>query len=282
MIQYLDSLDKILKYGNNRGDRTGTGTVSLFGGVDYKFDLRAGLPILTTKRMPFKMIVAELLWFLSGSSNVNDLKKIYPKCKIWDGNYESYNSRFEDVDLKGECGHVYGKAWRDFGVDHSFNGRDQIVDLIEGIKENPEGRRHIVTAWHPSLVGKYDVVLPPCHLMFHCYVEGDYLDLLMYQRSCDMFLGVPFNITSYALLLHILAKQTNLVPRYFIHKLGDAHIYKNHLTQVEKILSRDPYRLPHLVMKDQSVRKDVRDYKLDDFSLEGYEYHPAIEAPMAV
>lgn len=276
MKQYIDSLKNILENGNKRGDRTGTGVISIFGGTDYRFDLREGFPATTTKKLAFKSVIAELLWFLSGSANINDLKEIYPKCKIWDANYDAYNSQF-DLDLQGHCGHIYGRAWRAFGN----NGRDQIKDLISGIITNPEGRRHIVTAWHPSLVGREQVALPPCHMFFQCYVEGEYLDLLMYQRSCDMVLGVPFNIASYSALMYILGHLTYLKPRFFIHKLGDAHIYLNHIDQVKEQISREPKPLPTLIMKDRGQTR-VEDFKLNDFSLDNYEHHGTIKAEMAV
>lgn len=260
MKQYLDLLSEIRNCGNKRGDRTGTGTISLFG-PQMEFDLRTGFPLVTTKKVFWRGVVEELLWMLRGSTNVKELQA--KNVHIWD----------EWADENGELGPVYGAQWRGFG------GVDQIHNLIERIKAKPEDRRLIVSAWNPAEVD--EMKLPPCHCFFQCYVENGYLSLKMYQRSADMFLGVPFNIASYALLTHILAHLTGLKPGKFIHSFGDAHIYLNHLEQVDAQLQRQPYELPRLFIVDRG-QKTVEDFVFEDFTLVGYKHHAAIKGEVAV
>lgn len=260
MNQYLQLLENIRTAGNRRGDRTGTGTISLFG-PQMIFDLRKGFPIVTTKKVFWRGVVEELLWMLRGSTNVKELQA--KNVHIWD----------EWADESGELGPVYGAQWRNFG------GVDQIHNLIERIKAKPEDRRLIVSAWNPAEVDK--MKLPPCHAFFQCYVEAGRLSLKMYQRSADMFLGVPFNIASYALLTHILAHLTGLKPGTFIHTFGDAHIYLNHLDQVDVQLIRDPRPLPTLQIAHRG-QKSVEDFIFEDFTLVGYDPHPAIKAEVSV
>lgn len=279
MIQYLEALKCILEQGDKRTNRTGVSTISLFGDIDFKFDLRSSFPLITTKKMFTNSVLAELLWFISGSNNINDLKKIDPSCKIWDANYQDYIKKNSYQD-NGDCGHIYGKAWRNFGNSYQSTS-DQLATLLKNLREDPDSRRLIVNAWHPDYVDKKHVALPPCHVAFHCNVVNGYLDLLMYQRSCDMFLGVPFNIASYAMLMHILAKLSGLTPRYFIHKLGDAHIYENHIDQVNLQLTRSPFEGPTLKIADRG-QKDFKDFKMEDFVFTGYEHHPFIKGEMAV
>lgn len=260
MKQYLDLLSSIYAFGNRRGDRTGTGTVSLFG-PQMEFDLRAGFPLVTTKKVFWRGVVEELLWMLRGSTNVKELQA--KNVHIWD----------EWADENGELGPVYGAQWRGFG------GVDQINNLIHRIQSKPEDRRLIVSAWNPAEVD--EMKLPPCHCFFQCYVENGHLSLKMYQRSADMFLGVPFNIASYALLTHILAFLCQLKPGRFIHTFGDAHIYLNHLEQVKEQASREPYPLPKLFIVDRGQRT-VEDFVFEDFNLVGYKHHPAIKGEVAV
>lgn len=271
--QYLDLLSKILKEGDERIDRTGVGTKSIFG-QQMRFNLQDGFPAVTTKRLAFNVVKAELLWFISGSSDNKELQKL--GCHIWDANanadYWKPKARFD-----GDLGRVYGVQWRSWqGPDGKIV--DQLKEVIEKIKSNPTDRRLIVTAWNP---GELDMMaLPPCHMFFQFYVSGNKLSLQMYQRSCDMFLGVPFNIASYSLLLHMVAQVTKLEPGEFIHVLGDTHIYLNHISQVTEQLKRKPYKLPKLWLNPKI--KDIDKFGMDDIRLENYEHHPVIKAQMAV
>ncbi len=261
--QYLDLLDDIVRNGARRDDRTGTGTLSVFG-RQMRFDLAHGFPLLTTKKLHVKSIVLELLWFLSGASNVRWLQE--HGCSIWD----------EWADADGELGPVYGKQWRSWAAP---DGRtiDQIGNVVKSIRENPESRRHIVSAWNPADVD--DMALPPCHCLFQFYVADGRLSCQLYQRSADMFLGVPFNIASYALLTHMVAQVTGLRPGEFIHTFGDVHLYLNHLDQAHRQLARDPLPFPTLSL---ARRDDLFAFQADDIKIEGYHAHPAIRAPIAV
>ncbi|QKE55278.1 thymidylate synthase 2 [Escherichia phage ECOP18] len=278
MQQYLKILTDVILLGEPRNDRTGTGTVSIFDSY-AKFDLREGFPAVTTKRLAWKSVVGELLWFLSGSTNLHDLRvstfgRDEGQWTIWTPNYED-----QAISMgydRGNLGPVYGKQWRNFG------GRDQITELIEGLKNNPHGRRHLVSAWNVAELDK--MALPPCHYGFQCYVSNDgYLDLKWTQRSVDCFLGLPFNIASYALLTHILAKLTGLKPRYLIFSGGDTHIYSDHIEQVEEQLKRKPRPLPTLVMPEFVDLYDLLENNTAawSFQLEGYDPHPALKAKMS-
>jgi thymidylate synthase len=264
MDSYLNLMREVLETGVDRGDRTGTGTRSLFG-KQLRFDLSAGFPLLTTKKVHLRSVIYELLWFLRGETNVRWLQD--HGVTIWD----------EWADQDGELGPVYGNQWRCWPT-----GDDQVVDQIaqvqQAIRDTPESRRLIVSAWN---VGQLDkMALPPCHLLFQFYVADGRLSCQMYQRSADLFLGVPFNIASYALLTTMMANATGLVPGEFIHVFGDVHLYHNHFDQAREQLTRKPRPLPtmHLV----NPRSDVRDFQFEDFRLEGYDCHPAIKAPIAV
>lgn len=316
-LEYLNLLTRIKTDGVASDDRTGVGTVSIFG-PQMRFDLSEGFPLLTTKRVPFGLIKSELLWFLRGDTNVKYL--LEHNNHIWDEwGFENWvksddfvtnqttqefkddylnngaNHRFNDASFKdlydnfmalyqlkieaepdfadefGDLGPVYGKQWRD------FNGVDQIAQVIEQIKTNPNSRRLIVSAWNPKDVP--DMALPPCHMQFQFYVRNGKLSCHLYQRSGDTFLGVPFNIASYALLTHIIAKQCGLDVGEFVHTIGDAHIYTNHFEQVDRQLSREPRDLPTL---NDFEYKDIMDYTVDDFTLTGYNPHKGIKAPVAV
>jgi thymidylate synthase len=264
MKQYLDLLDHVLKTGQMKSDRTGTGTISVFG-YQMRFDLRNGFPILTTKKLHLRSIIHELLWFLQGETNLSYLHK--NKVTIWD----------EWADPEGNLGHIYGYQWRSWPKPDGGHV-DQISQVVESIKNNPDSRRHIVSAWN---VGELDkMALPPCHLMFQFYVVNGELSCQMYQRSCDIFLGVPFNIASYALLTMMMAQVTGLRPGEFVHTLGDAHIYLNHIDQVKLQLTRDPYPSP--VMKINPARTSIFDFVFDDFELTGYQSHPHIKGDIAI
>jgi len=261
---YLDLLAHVLADGDKRMDRTGTGTLAVFG-HQMRFDLAHGFPLLTTKKLHTKSIIHELLWFLSGSTNIAYLKA--NGVSIWD----------EWADPQGDLGPVYGKQWR------SWSGRrgqtiDQIETVITQIKENPASRRLVVSAWNPAELG--DMALAPCHCLFQFFVAGDRLSCQLYQRSADIFLGVPFNIASYSLLTLMIAQVCGLEPGDFVHTFGDAHIYTNHIDQVKEQLARDHYQLPQ--MKLNPDVKDIFDFTFDDFELVGYEAHPTIKAPIAV
>lgn len=264
MRQYLDLLEKVVREGAVRDDRTGTGTKSVFG-HQMRFDLSAGFPLLTTKKLHLKSIVHELLWFLSGDTNIAYLKE--NGVSIWD----------EWADENGDLGPVYGYQWRSW---RTPGGQriDQVKNLVEQLASNPSSRRHIVTAWNPADVD--DMALPPCHCLFQFYVADGRLSCQLYQRSADIFLGVPFNIASYALLTMMLAQVCGFEPGDFVHTLGDAHLYLNHQEQVEEQLSRQPGKLPF--MRLNPGKKDIFDFVFDDFTLEGYEAQPNIPAPIAV
>ena len=259
MKQYLDALQYILDHGVPSDDRTGTGTLSVFG-MQMRYDLAQGFPLVTTKRVHLKSIIHELLWFLSGDTNIAYLTE--NGVSIWD----------EWADPSGDLGPVYGKQWRDFG------GVDQIVTLERMIRQSPDSRRLIVSAWNPADVP--DMALPPCHTLWQVRVLAGRLHVQLYQRSADMFLGVPFNIASYALLAQMLAHVAGLEPGEFVHTLGDAHIYSNHMDQVRLQLTRDPRPLPRMVLLRRP--DSVLDFRYDDFRLDGYDPHPAIKAPVAV
>ncbi|MBI1199329.1 MAG: thymidylate synthase [Phenylobacterium sp.] len=261
--QYLDLLADILENGAGRGDRTGVGTLGVFG-RQMRFDLSQGFPLLTTKKLHRKSIILELLWFLRGDTNVRWLQE--RGVSIWD----------EWADAEGELGPVYGKQWRSWTAP---DGRviDQIAAVLKSLKTNPESRRHIVSAWNPADVD--DMALPPCHCLFQFFVADGRLSCQLYQRSADVFLGVPFNIASYALLTMMVAKVTGYEPGEFVHTLGDAHLYLNHLDQARLQLSRTPRPFPAMRIADKD---DLFAFDYGDFKLEGYDPHPAIAAPIAV
>ena len=261
---YLDLLEKVLEEGVSKADRTGTGTLSVFG-HQMRFDLRAGFPLLTTKKMHVKSIIYELLWFLRGESNIDYLKK--NKVTIWD----------EWADEKGDLGPVYGVQWRSWqGSDgHTI---DQIADVVEKIKSEPDSRRLIVSAWNVAEISR--MALPPCHLLFQFYVANGELSCQMYQRSADIFMGVPFNIASYSLLTYMVAQVTGLQVGEFIHTLGDAHLYLNHIQQAKLQLTRIPYELP--VIQINPEKKSILDFDYQDFELLNYKFHPSIKADIAV
>ncbi|MDO8297556.1 MAG: thymidylate synthase [Caulobacter sp.] len=261
--QYLGLLADIMTNGVERGDRTGTGTLGVFG-RQMRFDLARGFPLLTTKKLHLKSIVLELLWFLRGDTNVRWLQE--RGVKIWD----------EWADESGELGPVYGRQWRSWSAP---DGRviDQIAAVVESLKTNPNSRRHIVSAWNPADVE--DMALPPCHCLFQFFVADGRLSCQLYQRSADVFLGVPYNIASYALLTMMMAKVVGLEPGEFIHTLGDAHLYLNHLDQAREQLTRDPLPLPRLEIADKA---DLFSYEYEDFKLRGYRAHEKISAPIAV
>lgn len=264
MKQYLDLIRHVRDHGTHKDDRTGVGTISTFG-HQMRFDLSAGFPAVTTKRLHFPSIIYELLWFLRGETNIAYLKE--HGISIWD----------EWADENGELGPVYGYQWRSWP---GPNGEhiDQIARVIESIKRNPDSRRHIVSAWNVSEIER--MALPPCHLLFQFYVADGRLSCQLYQRSADLFLGVPFNIASYSLLTLMVAQVTDLAPGEFVHTLGDAHLYLNHLEQVETQLEREPYPLPS--MRLNPAITSIFDFDYDDFDLVDYRYHPVIKAPIAV
>jgi len=264
MQQYLDLLRHILDSGVHKSDRTGTGTQSCFG-YQMRFDLQAGFPLVTTKKLHVKSIIYELLWFLQGDTNIKYLKD--HNVRIWD----------EWADENGDLGPVYGKQWRSWeGADGKVV--DQISDLIQQIKTNPDSRRLIVSAWNVADLPK--MALMPCHTIFQFYVADGKLSCQLYQRSADVFLGVPFNIASYALLTMMIAQVCDLTPGDFIHTFGDVHIYSNHMAQVKLQLSRTPFSLPQ--MKLNPSVKNIFDFNFEDFTLENYQSHPAIKGEVAV
>ena len=301
MKQYHDLLRHILQNGNKKDDRTGTGTMSVFG-YQMRFDLQKGFPLVTTKKVHMKSIIHELLWFISGDTNIRYLvrngvniwnewpyqnflretgrEKSHPKhSKQWKEKLEyfrEYIYEYEDfAEAWGDLGPVYGKQWR------NFEGVDQLREVVEQIKNNPDSRRHIVSAWNPKeipVMAKSG--LPPCHTMFQFYVANGKLSCQLYQRSADVFLGVPFTIASYALLTMMVAQVCELKPGEFIHTFGDAHIYNNHLKQVNEQLSRDPRPLPKMIINEEV--RDLFAFKYSDFQLLDYNPHPAIKAPIAV
>jgi thymidylate synthase len=264
MNQYHDLLERILADGAEKHDRTGTGTLSVFG-HQMRFNLQAGFPMLTTKRLPLKSIVHELLWFLKGDTNIKYLKD--NGVSIWD----------EWADANGDLGPVYGSQWRSWPAP---DGRtiDQISNVVDMIRRNPDSRRLIVSAWNPAEIDK--MALPPCHCLFQFYVANGKLSCQLYQRSADIFIGVPFNIASYALLTHMVAHVTGLKAGDFVHTLGDAHLYMNHLDQVNEQLERAPLPLPRLVIKRDV--KEIDAFRYGDFEIIGYQSHPHIAAPVAV
>src|SRR5215467_5037125 len=264
MRQYLDLMERILADGVEKHDRTGTGTLSVFG-HQMRFDLAAGFPLLTTKKLHLKSIVYELLWFLAGDTNVKYLND--HGISIWD----------EWADARGELGPVYGRQWRSWPT-RDGGAIDQIANVIDAIRRNPDSRRLIVTAWNPAEVD--EMALPPCHCLFQFYVANGRLSCQLYQRSADIFLGVPFNIASYALLTMMVAQVTGLEPGEFIHSFGDAHLYLNHLEQAREQLSRSPYPLP--TMRINPAVKDIFGFCYEDFALENYRAHPHIAAEVAV
>ncbi len=279
MRAYLDQLRYILDKGTLRGDRTGTGTRSVFG-LQARYDMADGFPAVTTKKLAWKTMSSELLWFISGSTSLNDLKELYRHNKIWDANYEDYIRRSGLEVSDGEMGRIYGSQWRAW---RTADGReiDQLKEAIDLIRHNPDSRRIIVNAWNPGESAPDQVALPPCHSFFQFYVTGDRLSLQMYQRSADMFLGVPFNIASYSLLLHMVAKVTGLVAHEFIHTIGDAHIYLDAVEQVKQQIARAPLPLPELHIEDRG-QKTLDDFVMEDFRLVNYQCHEAIKARMAV
>ena len=264
MRQYLDLMNYVRETGTKKPDRTGTGTLSVFG-YQMRFNLEEGFPLITTKKVHLKSIIYELLWFLKGSTNIDYLKE--HGVNIWD----------EWADERGELGPVYGAQWRSWPTQDG-NSIDQISDVITRIKSDPDSRRLIVSAWNVSQIKK--MALPPCHALFQFYVAKGRLSCQLYQRSADIFLGVPFNIASYALLILMIAKATGLKAGDFVHTLGDAHLYLNHLNQVDEQLKRKPFALPKMNIKNEIT--DISEFEYEDFSLEDYESHPHISAPIAV
>ncbi|EAA0039425.1 thymidylate synthase [Listeria monocytogenes] len=314
MKQYLDLEKYVLENGTQKGDRTGTGTISTFG-YQMRFDLQEGFPIMTTKRVPFKLVVSELLWFLHGDTNIRYL--LQHNNNIWNewaferfvksDDYkgedmtdfglraerdsafkEVYQAEMEKFKVRiledeafankyGELGNIYGKQWREWKTSQGET-IDQLADLIEMIKTNPNSRRLIVSAWNPEDIP--NMALPPCHSLFQFYVADGKLSCQLYQRSADIFLGVPFNIASYALLTHLIAREVGLEVGEFIHTMGDAHLYNNHIEQVKEQLSRTPHKLPKLVLSDKPAT--IFDFDVADISLDGYNPDPAIKAPISV
>ena len=261
--QYLDLLRDLLEAGMRRGDRTGTGTLGLFG-RQMRFDLEHGFPLLTTKKVHFKSVVVELLWFLRGETNVRWLQE--RGVSIWD----------EWADPDGNLGPVYGKQWRSWAAPDG-GSIDQIQRLIDGLRSDPYSRRHVVSAWNPAEVES--MALPPCHCLFQFHVAEGRLSCQLYQRSADVFLGVPFNIASYALLTMMIAQAVGLRPGDFVHTLGDAHLYANHVEQARTQLAREPRPFPRVTL---ASRRDVFAYEVEDVKLEAYDPHPLIRAPIAV
>ncbi len=274
MQQYLDLVKFIQEYGVSKTDRTGTGTKSVFG-YQMRFDLAAGFPLVTTKKIHIKSVIHELLWFLKGDTNINYLTK--NGVRIWN----------EWADQRGDLGPVYGHQWRNWNDE----GIDQIKTVIETLKTNPDSRRMLVSAWNPSVlpdtslsfsenVANHKAALPPCHAFFQYYVAEGKLSCQLYQRSADLFLGVPFNIASYALLNMMVAQVCNLKPGTFVHTFGDVHIYSNHHEQLEEQLSRSPRPLPQMIL-NQKI-KDIFEFKYEDFTLNGYDPHPLIRGKVAI
>ncbi|HAA7128438.1 TPA_asm: thymidylate synthase [Listeria monocytogenes] len=314
MKQYLDLEKYVLENGTQKGDRTGTGTISTFG-YQMRFDLQEGFPIMTTKRVPFKLVVSELLWFLHGDTNIRYLLQHnnniwnewaferFVKSDDYKGEdmtdfglraerdpafkevYQAEMDKFKTRILEdeafankyGELGNIYGKQWREWKTSQGET-IDQLADLIEMIKTNPNSRRLIVSAWNPEDIP--NMALPPCHSLFQFYVADGKLSCQLYQRSADIFLGVPFNIASYALLTHLIAREVGLDVGEFIHTIGDAHLYNNHIEQVKEQLSRTPHKLPKLVLSDKPAT--IFDFDVADISLDGYNPDPAIKAPISV
>ena len=264
MQQYLNLLNHVMKHGDKKNDRTGTGTLSVFG-YQMRFDLSEKFPLLTTKKVHLKSVIYELLWFLKGSTNIKYLQE--NDVSIWD----------EWADENGDLGPVYGSQWRSWRT-HDNRTIDQIENLIKNLKSNPDSRRLVVSAWNVAEIE--NMKLPPCHCFFQFYVANNKLSCQLYQRSADIFLGVPFNIASYALLTLMIAQVVNLEPGEFIHTLGDAHIYSNHFDQVNEQLKRQPKELP--MMHINLNVKNIFDFKFEDFELSGYDPYPMINAPVAI
>ena len=288
MKQYLELLEYILKNGESRDDRTGTGVLSSFG-HQLRFNLQDGFPAVTTKSLAWKGVVSELLWFLEGSDDERRLAEIrFQKDReeltdlekfstIWTDNADNQGVElgYANTETVKKLGPIYGVQWRDWG------GKDQIQELIDGLRSNPMGRRHILSAWNVEKID--EMALPPCHVMSQFYISTNgQLSCQMYQRSADMFLGVPFNIASYALLLSIFGAILDLKPKRFVHSFGDAHIYMNTLDQVKEQISRNPKPLPLLRLPKLNSIDDLKNYKVEDFVLDNYEHHPPIKAEMAV
>lgn len=312
---YLDMCKHVLKEGNSKEDRTGTGTLSVFG-HQMRFDLKEGFPLMTTKRVPFRLIASELLWFMKGDTNIRYL--LEHKNNIWNEwafqkwvesedytgpdmtdfgrrsqNDEEFKKQYkeqmdtfkekvlnDDTFAKefGDLGAVYGKQWREWKTSRGQT-IDQLKNVVESIKNNPDSRRHLVTAWNPEDVPS-NMALPPCHILFQFYVADGKLSCQLYQRSGDIFLGVPFNIASYALLTHLIAHECGLEVGEFIHTLGDAHIYSNHRKQIHEQLTREPRTLPTLSLNNE--KESIFDFDMEDITIEGYDPHPSIKAPVAV
>jgi len=264
MRQYLDLLTHVMEHGTEKRDRTGTGTISTFG-YQMRFDMSDGFPLMTTKKLHLKSIIHELLWFLSGSTNVRYLQD--NGVRIWN----------EWADADGNLGPVYGYQWRSWPTADGKN-IDQVSAVVKSLKSNPDSRRHIVSAWNTGEIEK--MALPPCHIMFQFYVANGKLSCQLYQRSADIFLGVPFNIASYALLTMMMAQVTGYKPGEFVHTFGDAHIYLNHLEQVKLQLSREPRRLPVMTLNPEIT--DIFSFRYEDFVLSGYDPHPAIKGEISV
>lgn len=264
MKQYLHLLDHTLKNGTKKTDRTGTGTISVFG-YQMRFNLADGFPLLTTKKLHLKSIIHELIWFISGSTNIKYLTD--NGVRIWN----------EWADADGNLGPVYGSQWRSWPAGGGRN-IDQLAEVIESIKKNPDSRRHIVSAWNAGEINS--MALPPCHVLFQFYIAGGRLSCQLYQRSADIFLGVPFNIASYALLTLMVAQVTKLAPDEFIHTIGDAHIYLNHIEQVKIQLEREPLKLPSMIINP--AVSNIDDFRYSDFTLAGYEAHPHIKGDISV
>jgi len=305
MKQYLSDLKFILRNGEKRDDRTGTGTIGVFG-LQTRYDLRAGFPAVTTKKLAWRQVVSELLWFIEGSGDERRLAEILHGTRdqnvktIWTDNANAPYWKGK-AEFEGDLGRVYGTQWRAwrgkpvitnadpvsndgknirFIAEVDYEPVDQLMNLIDGIKKDPYGRRHVITAWDPGQLDK--MALPPCHLLAQFYVSGKgELSCQMYQRSADFFLGVPFNIASYSLLTHMVAHVCDLKPGEFIHTIGDAHLYLNHLEQVKEQLARDPLEPTATLRLSENVT-DIRNFSMDDVELLNYESHPAIKAPMAV
>lgn len=266
---YLALLDYVLRHGVERGDRTGTGTIASFG-HQLRFDLRQGFPLFTTKKVHLKSIIHELLWFLRGDTNIGYLQE--RKVTIWN----------EWADEQGNLGPIYGQQWRDFGGESLGAGKgvDQISELINRLKQDPNSRRHLVCAWNPLALAQISKSPPPCHALFQFFVAGDTLSCQLYQRSADLFLGVPFNVASYALLTMMVAQVCGLKPGEFVHSFGDAHIYRNHIEQVKTQLARDIRPRPRMMLNP--AKTDVFSFVYEDFTLSDYDPHPAISAPIAI
>jgi len=303
MNQYLNAVKEVLEHGRTKQDRTGTGTISLFG-MQQRYDLSQGFPAITTKKLAWKAVVSELLWFIEGSGDEKRLREILhgsresSKDTIWTANATA--SYWQDkAEFEGDLGRVYGVQWRhwrtpvehkaetfkdEFGSHYTRKGyvhfaeTDQLKNLIDGIKNDPDGRRHILTAWNPGELS--DMALPPCHCFAQFYVADGKLSCQMYQRSCDMFLGVPFNVASYSLLTHLIAQVCHLKVDEFVHVLGDAHIYSNHVEQVKEQLKREPLPAPQLRLNPDIT--DITKFTMNDIELVGYTSHSAIKAEMAV